>query len=191
MWLGEEHFTLQSSDVISSTDEKRSRLTRDEEVGDESSVGELLIGDEPDPKSAELSEHPLSAGAAELAQLARSDAVVSHRVDPHVVLQAHVRRCEPDTTRLLRQLTTWHCPRVCFGAPTRNAAAADRRATGRAAIDRYLLPPDPQQQTRRTLLQRANVTDRRRDTVPSHRPCSTYYAGTANNMNYEIYCNTI
>jgi len=143
MWLGEEHFTLQSSDVISSTDEKRSRLTRDEEVGDESSVGELLIGDEPDPKSAELSEHPLSAGAAELAQLARSDAVVSHRVDPHVVLQAHVRRCEPDTTRLLRQLTTWHCPRVCFGAPTRNAAAADRRATGRAAIDRYLPAAGP------------------------------------------------
>jgi len=51
--------TFCGSDVISSTDEKRSRLTRDEEVGDESSVGELLVGDEPDPKSSELSEHPV------------------------------------------------------------------------------------------------------------------------------------
>jgi len=33
-------------------------------------------------------------------------------------------------------------------------------------------PPGPQQQTRRTLLQRANGTDGRTDTVPLHRPCS-------------------
>ena len=42
-------------------------------------------------------------------------------------------------------------------------------------------PPGPQQQTRRTLLQWANGTDRRTDTVPFHRPCSAYYAGSANN----------
>jgi len=42
-------------------------------------------------------------------------------------------------------------------------------------------PPCPQQQTRRTLLQWANGTDRRTDTVPFHRPCSAYYAGSANN----------
>ena len=34
----------------------------------------------------------------------------------------------------LRQLTTWHC---------RGAAAADRRPTSRAAIDRYLLVAEP------------------------------------------------
>ena len=37
-------------------------------------------------------------------------------------------------------------------------------------------PPGPQQQTRRTLLQRANGTDRRTDIVPLRRPCSAYYA---------------
>ena len=42
-------------------------------------------------------------------------------------------------------------------------------------------PPGPQQQTRRTLLQRANGTDRRTDTVPFHRPCAAYYTGSANN----------
>jgi len=34
---------------------------------------------------------------------------------------------------------------------------------GRAAIDRYILLPGPQQQTRRTLLQLANGTDRQTD----------------------------
>ena len=46
----------------------------------------------------------------------------------------------------------------------------------------------PTQQTRRTLLQRAIVADRRTDkrtarrtdTVPLHRPCCAYYAGSAN-----------
>ena len=42
--------------------------------------------------------------------------------------------------------------------------------TRRAAIDRYR-PRSPQQQTRRTLPQRANGTERQTDTVPLHRPC--------------------
>jgi len=43
---------------------------------------------------------------------------------------------------------------------------------GREAIDRYLLPADPQQQTRRTLLQQSIAgTDRRTDTMPLHRLC--------------------
>ena len=58
-----------------------------------------------------------------------------------------------------------------------------------AAIDRYLLPPGPQQQTRRTLLQWENGTDRRTDTVPIHRPCSTYYTGIANKrVGYRTKC---
>jgi len=91
----------------------------------------------------------------------------------------------------LRTLVTYLLTYLLAVAAERRAVASCCCGAGRAAIDRYLLPPDPQQQTRRTLLQRANVTDRRRDTVPSHRPCSTFYAGTANNMNYEFYCNTI
>ena len=45
--------------------------------------------------------------------------------------------------------------------------------------------PDPQQQTRLMLLQRADGqtrTDRRTDTVPLHGPCSTYFAGSANKL---------
>jgi len=63
-------------------------------------------------------------------------------------------------------------------AAARRAAAPCCCGAGRAAIDRHLLPtgPGPQQQTRRTQLQRANETDRRTDTVPLHRPCSAYYA---------------
>ena len=66
------------------------------------------------------------------------------------------------------------------------AFAADRRAAllcaGRAAIGRYLVAPGPQQQTRRTLLQRSIAgTDRRTDTVPLHRPCPVaYYASSFN-----------
>jgi len=44
-------------------------------------------------------------------------------------------------------------------------------------------PPGPQQQTRRTLLQRANGTDRwRTDAVPLYRPCSAYCTGSANKL---------
>jgi len=64
-----------------------------------------------------------------------------------------------------------------------------RYQRGTARIRRPLLqqsidisyPPGPQQQTRRTLLQLTNGTDKRRDTVLSHRPCSAYYADSANN----------
>ena len=38
-------------------------------------------------------------------------------------------------------------------------------------------PPGLQQQTRHTLLQRANWTDRGTDTVPFHRPCSALLRG--------------
>jgi len=58
------------------------------------------------------------------------------------------------------------------------AAAAP---TVQQSIDIY--PPGPEQQTRRTLLQRANATNRRTDTVPLQRPCCAYYARSANSMN--------
>jgi len=50
------------------------------------------------------------------------------------------------------------------------------------SIDIFYLP-GPQQQTRHTLLPRSNEpqTDRRKDTVPSHRP-SACYAGSANSV---------
>jgi len=48
------------------------------------------------------------------------------------------------------------------------------------------IPPGPQQQTRRTLLQRTNGTDRRTDTVPFRGPCSAYYAGSTNNHDYGL-----
>jgi len=53
----------------------------------------------------------------------------------------------------------------------------DRKAAAPAvAIDRYRLTPGPQQQTRRTLLQRSTggterQTDRRAESVPLHRLC--------------------
>ena len=49
---------------------------------------------------------------------------------------------------------------------------------------RYLLPAG--QQTRRMLLQRANGTDTRTDTVPLRRPCSTYYAVPTKQSNLEV-----
>ena len=66
----------------------------------------------------------------------------------------------------LRQLTTWHC---------RGAAAADRRPTSRAAIDRYLLvaeptaanPPQRMEQTDRQ-------TDRRTDRCIDHVPQTSW-----------------
>ena len=44
-------------------------------------------------------------------------------------------------------------------------------------------PPGPQQQTRRRLLQRENGTDRQTGghRTVTYRPCSTYYAKSANN----------
>ena len=68
-----------------------------------------------------------------------------------------------------------------LAAVRRVAASCCCCGAGRAAIHRYFLyPPSPQQQTRCTLLQRANGTDRRTDgrtdAAPFHRPCSAYCA---------------
>jgi len=64
------------------------------------------------------------------------------------------------------------------------AVAAERRPR-RAAIDRYLLfagptAANPLHATAAGELNRR--TDGRTDTVPFHRPCSTHYAGCANNQ---------
>ena len=58
-----------------------------------------------------------------------------------------------------------------------------RRAAAAPAVRQLIdisYRPGPQQQTRRTLLQRANGADRRTDTVPSHRSCPAYHTGSAN-----------
>jgi len=57
-----------------------------------------------------------------------------------------------------RTLTTWHCPHS-------HAAAADPRPCSSRSIS-----PARSREPRRT------------DTVPLHKPCSTYYAGSANKM---------
>ena len=70
----------------------------------------------------------------------------------------------------LRRLTTWHCPH--------SSAAA-------AAVDRYHLPAGPTAANLQQpgLLPWAHAgTDSRTDTVPFDRPCSAYYAGSANNQ---------
>ena len=72
--------------------------------------------------------------------------------------------------QLLRTLTTWHCPH--------SSAAA-------AAVDRYHLPAGPTAanlQQPGLLLWTHAGTDRRTDTVPFDRPCSAYYARSANNQ---------
>ena len=78
----------------------------------------------------------------------------------------------------LRALTTWHCPHLLLRAVLRPRAATTPAV--QQSID-ISFPPGPQQQTCHTLLQRANGTDSRMDTVPFHRPCSAYCAGSANN----------
>jgi len=75
----------------------------------------------------------------------------------------------------LRTLKTWHCPRLPLRAVLRPRVAAAPAV--QQSIDISYLP-GAQQQTRRTLLQRANGTD----IVPFHRPCSACYAGNANNI---------
>jgi len=60
----------------------------------------------------------------------------------------------------LRALTTWHCPHLLLRAVLRSRAAATPAV--QQSID-ISYPPGPQQQTRRTLLQRANGTDRQTD----------------------------
>jgi len=78
----------------------------------------------------------------------------------------------------LRTLTTWHCPHL---------------PTTAAAIDRFLLPTGP---TAANLQQRVcccgpmlgqtSPADRRTDTVPIHRLCSTYYAYSANKSAFSL-----
>ena len=69
----------------------------------------------------------------------------------------------------LHTLTTWHCPH--------SPAAA-------AVSNRHLLPTNLQQRgccCGYVLGHTDGQTDRRTDTVPFHRPCSTYIVGSANN----------
>ena len=66
------------------------------------------------------------------------------------------------------------------------ALAAVRRAAATTAVQQSIdisYPPGPQQQTRRTLLQRTNGIDRQTDrrTPCRHRPRAAYYACSANN----------
>ena len=68
----------------------------------------------------------------------------------------------------LRTLTTWHCP---------HSPAAD--AERRPCSNRSISPASSRKPTGLLLRARAG-TDRRTDTVPLHRPCCTYYAGSAN-----------
>ena len=68
------------------------------------------------------------------------------------------------TTRLF--LVTTYADNVAL------PAFACRATVRRAAINRYLLPAGPQLWL---------MTDRRTNTVPFRRPCSAYYAGSANN----------
>jgi len=67
---------------------------------------------------------------------------------------------------LLRQLLTWHCPHLLLRAVLRLRAAAAPAV--QQAIDISYLP-GPQQQTRRTMLQRANGTDRQTDRRTAYR----------------------
>ena len=69
--------------------------------------------------------------------------------------------------------------RICCCSPVLQPRAAAEPVV-RQSID-ISFPPGAQQQTRRALLQRANKTHRRTDTVPLRRPCS---AGSANNGPY-------
>jgi len=66
-------------------------------------------------------------------------------------------------------------------AAARRAEARLLLSAGRAAIDRYLLDAGPTAANPRQ--RRANGTDRRTDARQLHRPCSAYYAGSANNKN--------
>jgi len=59
-----------------------------------------------------------------------------------------------------------------------------------AAIDQYLLPTGPTAARLQhwvccygpVCIHRDKRTDRQTDTIPLHRPCSTYYAGSTNNF---------
>jgi len=88
-----------------------------------------------------------------------------HAILPHKIKSVFSSLCT---------LKTWHCPHLLLCAVLRPRAAA---APAVMQLINMSYPPRPQQQTRRTLLQRAKGTD----TVPLHRTCCTYYAGSANN----------
>jgi len=97
-----------------------------------------------------------------------------HTADRSDCPGAHTELSKP-VFGFLCTLTTWHCPHSPAAAP---CCCAARRPP--LLID-ISCTPGPQQQTRRTLLQRSKAgTDRQTDTVPFHRPCSAYYAGNAN-----------
>ena len=69
----------------------------------------------------------------------------------------------------LRTLTTWHCP---------HSAAARRCCSNRSIPPRWA---HSSKSAAAGLLLCAHAgTDSRTDTLPFHRPCSTYYASTAN-----------
>jgi len=59
-----------------------------------------------------------------------------------------------------RQLTTWHCPHLLLSAVLRPFAAAAPAVQKSIGISH---PSGRQHQTRRTLMQRENVTERVRD----------------------------
>ena len=73
---------------------------------------------------------------------------------------------------------------VCIQLPTSSVnVALPAFAAAASAVQQSIdisCPSGPQQQPRSTLLQRSNKTYKRTDTVPLHRPCSAYYAGSAN-----------
>ena len=69
----------------------------------------------------------------------------------------------------LRTLTTWHCP---------HSAAARRCCSNRSIPPRWA---HSSKSAAAGLLLCAHAgTDSQTDTLPFHRPCSTYYASTAN-----------
>jgi len=86
-----------------------------------------------------------------------------------------------------RTLKTWLYPHLLPRAVLWPRAAA--APAMQQSID-ITYPPGPQQQTLRTLLQRANGTDKRTDSVPFHKPCSAYYAGSANKTVKQIFTQT-
>ena len=65
--------------------------------------------------------------------------------------------------KLLRMLTTWHCP----------------LHANHAVFDRYLLPARPTATTCSSGMRQPDGTDRQTDTLQINRPCSAYYADSA------------
>jgi len=80
----------------------------------------------------------------------------------------------------LRQLTAWHYPHLLLRAVLWRGGRWLLSA-GRAAIDRYLRPPGPQQQTRSIGLRRSCMGYTNARTPDSFiNPLPAYYPGSAN-----------